>query len=87
MGLDKRGAARSKRKSGRRGLAIASATSERQWKIIDLMAVARALDDPVGPMEPSAAFLRAVKKRYPGVPSDILPRPRAAKGFSVANPP
>jgi hypothetical protein len=45
-----------------------------QWKIVDLMAIARALDDPVGPMDPSAAFLRAVQKRYPGVPSDIFPR-------------
>lgn len=45
-----------------------------QWKIIDLMAIARALDDPVGPMEPSPAFLRAVQKRYPGVPIDIFPK-------------
>ena len=45
-----------------------------QWRIIDLMAIARALDDPVGPMEPSPAFLRAVKKRYPAVPNDIFPR-------------
>lgn len=45
-----------------------------QWKIIDLIAIAQALDDPVGPMEPSAAFLRKVQKRYPGVPSDIFPK-------------
>jgi hypothetical protein len=43
-------------------------------KIIDLIAIARAFDDPVGPMEPSAAFLRKVQKRYPGVPSDISPQ-------------
>ena len=46
---------------------------KRQWKIIDLIAIAQDLDDPVGPMEPSAAFLREVQKRYPGVPSDIFP--------------
>jgi hypothetical protein len=45
-----------------------------QWQIIDLMAIAGALNDPVGPMEPSPAFLRAVKKRYPAVPNDIFPR-------------
>jgi hypothetical protein len=45
-----------------------------QWKIIDLIAIAQALDDPVGPMEPSAAFLREVQKRCPGVPSDIFPK-------------
>ena len=44
-----------------------------QWKIIDLMAIAQELDDPVGPMEPSAKFLREVQKRYPGVPADIFP--------------
>ena len=47
-----------------------------QWKIIDLIAIAQELDDPVGPMEPSAAFLRAVQKRYPSVPSDIFPTKR-----------
>lgn len=45
-----------------------------QWKIIDLIAIAQDLDDPVGSMEPSAAFLREVQKRHPGVPSDILPK-------------
>jgi hypothetical protein len=45
-----------------------------QWKIIDLIAIARALDDPVGPMEPSGKFLHEVQKRYPGVPSDIFPK-------------
>ena len=45
-----------------------------QWKIIDLIAIAQALNDPIGPMEPSAAFLREVQKRYPGVPSDIFPK-------------
>jgi hypothetical protein len=48
-------------------------TNKDQWKIIDLIAIAQALDDPVGPMEPSAKFLREVQKRYPGVPADIFP--------------
>lgn len=43
------------------------------WVIIDLMAVA-APDDPVGPMDPSAKFLRALQKKYPLVPSDIFPK-------------
>lgn len=45
-----------------------------RWAIIDLVAIAADLDDPVGPMQPSAKFLREVQKRYPGVPSDIFPR-------------
>ena len=44
-----------------------------QWKIIDLIAIAQALDDPVGPMEPSAKFLREVQRRYAEVPGDIFP--------------
>ena len=47
-----------------------------QWKIIDLIAIAQEHDDPVGPMDPSAAFLRAVQKRYPSMPSDIFPTKR-----------
>jgi len=44
-----------------------------KWTPIDLIAIAGELDDPVGPMDPSPKFLREVQKRYPGVPSDILP--------------
>jgi hypothetical protein len=44
-----------------------------KWTIIDLIAIAAEMDDPVGPMEPSPKFLREVQKRYPGVPSDIFP--------------
>lgn len=45
-----------------------------QWKIIDLIAIAEALADPVGPIEPPAAFLREVQERYAGVPSAIFPK-------------
>ena len=45
-----------------------------KWTIIDLIAIANDIEDPVGPMDPSAKFLREVQKRYPGVPSDILPK-------------
>ena len=45
-----------------------------RWTIIDMIAIARDLDDPVGPMEPSAKFLREIRKRYPGVPQDIFPK-------------
>jgi hypothetical protein len=45
-----------------------------KWVIIDLIKIAADLDDPVGPMEPSAKFLREVQKRYPGVPDDIFPK-------------
>ncbi len=55
-------------------MAVAPPKYKGQWKIIDLIAIAQDLDDPVGPMEPSAAFLREVQKRYPGVPSDIFPK-------------
>src|SRR6266404_9739096 len=40
-----------------------------KWVIIDLIAIANELDDPVGPMEPNSKFLDAVKKHYPDVPS------------------
>lgn len=43
------------------------------WSIIDLIEIAEDLDDPVGPAEPSAKFLREIRKRYPGVPDDIFP--------------
>jgi hypothetical protein len=45
-----------------------------KWTMIDLIAIANDIDDPVGPMDPSPKFLREVRKRYPGVPSDILPK-------------
>lgn len=45
-----------------------------KWTIIDLIVIASELDDPVGPMEPNAKFLAAVKKHYPDVPSDIFPK-------------
>ncbi|HEY6069999.1 MAG TPA: hypothetical protein VIU85_01405 [Chthoniobacterales bacterium] len=45
-----------------------------KWKIIDLIKIAEDLDDPVGPMDPSAKFLAEVQKRYPGVPADIFPK-------------
>jgi hypothetical protein len=44
-----------------------------KWVIIDLIAIANDLDDPVGPMDPSPKFLREVQKRYPTVPWDIFP--------------
>jgi hypothetical protein len=44
-----------------------------EWQIIDLVAIAAAIDDPVGPAEPSAKFIRALQKKYPGVPRDIIP--------------
>jgi len=47
-----------------------------KWVIIDLMAIAVAIDDPVGPMDPSAKFLGAVQKKHPGVPADIFPKAR-----------
>ena len=53
-------------------MALALQNTKGQWKIIDLMAIAQDLDDPVGPMEPNAKFLREVQKRYPGVPADIF---------------
>ena len=49
---------------------------EGKWVIKDLMAVAEALNDPVGPMEPSQKYLNEVQKKYPGVPSDIFPKAR-----------
>ena len=46
-----------------------------KWVIIDLIAIAEKLDDPVGPAEPSAKFIKAVQTKYPGVPEDVFPRP------------
>lgn len=48
-----------------------------KWTIIDLIAIAKDMEDPVGPMDPSAKFLREVQKRYPGIPSDIFPKKNA----------
>jgi hypothetical protein len=45
-----------------------------KWVMKDLIAIAEALDDPVGPMEPSRKYLEAVQKKYPGVPADIFPK-------------
>jgi len=47
-----------------------------KWVIKDLIAVGEALDDPVGPMEPSQKYLKEVQKKYPGVPADIFPKAR-----------
>jgi len=47
-----------------------------KWVIKDLMAIAEALDDPVGPLEPSRKYLNEVQKKYPGVPADIFPKAR-----------
>ena len=45
-----------------------------KWVIIDMVKIAEELDDPVGPLEPNAKFLAAVKKKYPDVPTDIFPK-------------
>ena len=47
-----------------------------KWVNLDLVAIAEALDDPVGPNEPDAKYLQAVQKKYPGVPADIFPKAR-----------
>lgn len=47
-----------------------------KWVNQDLVAIAEALDDPVGPNEPNAKYLQAVQKKFPGVPTDIFPKPR-----------
>jgi len=45
-----------------------------KWVIVDLIKIAEELDDPVGPNDPSAKFLAAVKEKYPDVPADIFPK-------------
>jgi len=45
-----------------------------KWGIIDMVKIAEELDDPVGPLEPNAKFLAAIRQHYPDVPSDILPK-------------
>lgn len=47
-----------------------------KWVIIDLIVIAQDVDDPIGPMDPSADFLKEIQKRYPGVPGDIFPTKR-----------
>lgn len=47
-----------------------------KWAIKDLIAIAEALNDPVGPLEPSRKYLNEVQKKYPGVPADIFPKAR-----------
>ena len=46
-----------------------------KWAIVDLVKIAEELDDPVGPNDPSARFLAAVKQKYPDVATDIFPKP------------
>ena len=47
-----------------------------KWVIKDLMTIAEALNDPVGPLEPSRKYLNEVQKKFPGVPADIFPKAR-----------
>jgi hypothetical protein len=44
-----------------------------KWTIIDLVVIAQPFEESEGPRSPSARFLRAIQKRYPGVPPDIFP--------------
>lgn len=44
-----------------------------EWELIDMVAIAEQLDDPVGPTEPSAEFRRELMRRYPTLPAAIIP--------------
>jgi hypothetical protein len=46
-----------------------------KWTIIDLVAIAQPYEESEGPRSPSERFLRAIQKKYPGVPADIFPPP------------
>lgn len=43
------------------------------WVIVDLAQVADDPDNPMGPMDPSPLYIKNLQKKYPGVPTDIIP--------------
>ncbi len=47
-----------------------------EWSIVDLSSVA-ADDDEVGERDPSRSFLHRLRQKFPSLPADILPAPRA----------
>ena len=46
---------------------------EGKWVSKDLFDVPTDPDDHVGPLEPSAKYIKALQQKYPGVPTDIVP--------------
>jgi hypothetical protein len=45
-----------------------------KWISKDLFDVPTDPDDHVGPLEPSAKYIKALQAKYPGVPADIVPK-------------
>lgn len=44
-----------------------------QWNLIDFGTIGQDLDESEGPQSPSKRFLQALKRKYPSLPSDIVP--------------
>ncbi|MCW3098247.1 MAG: hypothetical protein JWL77_3865 [Chthonomonadaceae bacterium] len=45
------------------------------WETLDLSKVPADPDDPMGAEDASAGFVKNLRKRFPGVPADIFPKP------------
>jgi hypothetical protein len=44
-----------------------------RWVVIDLIAAAQNFNEADGPADPSAGYVRALQKKYPSLPADIVP--------------
>jgi hypothetical protein len=46
-----------------------------KWKVMDLSKVPEDPNDPMGPEDASAVYVKNLRKTFPGVPADIFPKP------------
>lgn len=46
-----------------------------KWTVLDLAKVPEDPKDPLGAQDASVGFVRNLRKTFPGVPSDIFPKP------------
>ena len=46
-----------------------------KWRVMDLSTVPEDPNDPLGPEDASAGYVKNLIKTFPGVPRDIFPRP------------
>jgi hypothetical protein len=46
------------------------------WVVADLTGVEDDPDNPMGPMDPTARYIKNLQKKFPGVPADIFPARR-----------
>lgn len=47
-----------------------------QWKLQNLSKIPSDPENPMGPDDPSPVYIKNLRKQFPEVPTDILPKPR-----------